>query len=677
MGYVRKFLGIMAAMTLAACTNQGKMKYSVTPLAFTHSPEQIDTICADQQQRLTAELDRITRLTPAAPSFEGSVLAMERAATAFNNALTPVLFLKYVSTDAVIRKAADRCEQSVQKQFVDIFMREDLFRLFKAVKDSGVSLSAEDSHLLDEYLTLFRRNGLELAGSDREEFSKLKKELVSLEADFSTHLVEWDDYLAVSLAELDGLPQSYIDGLETLPDGKRKVTLAYPDYYPFMDNAKNAETRRRLQLKFYNRGGDLNRQLLERAISIRHRLANLLGYATHAHFVLERRMAKTPHTVNGFLEKLKTKLIPKGRQDLKELLDAKREDLHDATIAELRSEDTRYYENWLRKNKYQVDNQLIKEYFPLEKVVSGMFEIYQTLLGVQFVKIEGATWSTGVDLFEVRREGTKVAMFYMDLFPRDGKYGHAAAFTLIGGSLKTDGTYELPISSIVANFNAPGPGKPSLLEHSEVETLFHEFGHIMHQVLTQARYATFSGTSVKTDFVEAPSQMLENWVWDKQALTKLSGHYTDTSKPLPEALVQKITQAKLLNVGLKYLRQLSFAMIDMAYHTVASADTTAIYKQLSEEVMLVPIPDGSQPQASFGHLMGGYDSGYYGYLWSKVYAQDLFTRFEKEGLLNPLTGGDYLKWILSPGGQDDPFELIRGFLGREPNEEAFLKSLGL
>jgi thimet oligopeptidase len=210
-----------------------------------------------------------------------------------------------------------------------------------------------------------------------------------------------------------------------------------------------------------------------------------------------------------------------------------------------------------------------------------------------------------------------------------------------------------------------------------VETLFHEFGHIMHQTLTKAKYATFSGTNVKTDYVEAPSQMLENWVWQKEALEKLSGHYKDHSKKLPADLIAKMVRAKNLNAGIKYLRQVAFATIDMTYHTSSKVDSTAVYLKLMQDIMLIPVQEGTEPQASFGHLMGGYDAGYYGYLWSEVYAQDMFTRFEKDGLLSPKVGADYRHWILEPGGQKEPAELIKGFIGREPNEQAFLKKLGL
>jgi thimet oligopeptidase len=649
----------------------------ITDLRFNHTPKEIDSLCTAEQEALVRRIDAITKTTEAQATFENSVGAVEQATAEFGDRLNPVLFLKYVSTDQEVRATADRCETAVEKLFVDLFMREDLYRLVKAAQGKR-KLEPREARLFEEYLTDFKRNGLELPAEKRKIFADKKKELVGLESEFSKNLVEWKDELEVSEADLEGLDKAYIESLEKTPAGKYRITMSYPHYFPFMSEGKNGAIRKELQKKFDNRGGTKNRDLLERAIKLRHELAQMLGYKTHAHFVLEKRMAKDPETVKKFLDRLAKKLKPKGKADLDTLLKLKREEMKDPSIKEVYSYDWRYYENLLKKTRHNVDTQKIKEYFPLDVVLTGMLEIYETLLGVKFEKLENAvTWHPSVSCYAVKRDGKLAAKFFMDLFPRDGKYGHAAAFTLLSGYQRGDGLYQIPLSSIVANFNAPSPSNPSLLTHDQVETLFHEFGHIMHQQLTQAKFPTFSGTRVKRDFVEAPSQMLENWVWEKESLAKLSGHYKDKSKKLPDDMIQKLIAAKLANVGITYLRQLTFATLDLEYHTSPTVDTTAVYKRLSKEIMMIPIQDGTMPQASFGHLMGGYDAGYYGYLWSEVYAQDMFTRFEKEGLLNEKTGADYRKWVLEPGGEEEPFSLVRGFLGREPNETAFLKSIGL
>jgi thimet oligopeptidase len=671
------FLVVVGCQKMGCGKKTESNAYRLWNPEWSHTVQEIDATCQTEQEALKAKLNAIGKLGPEA-TFQTACLGLERSLGDFQQTLAPLTFLKYVSDNAEVREAAGKCESAVDQFRVEIFAREDLFASLKAAEAKKESLSAEDSKLMEEFLLAFKRNGLELPATERSKFIEKRKRIVALEADFGKELIEWNTWVELTKEQLAGLPDSFINRLEKTQAGKYKVTVKYPDYYPFMENASNIEARKMLEEKFYMRGGEANRKRLDEALRLRDETAKMLGYANHAAYVLDDRMAKTPEAVAAFLGRVGERIKAKAASDLKELLAAKNADLGKKSDGVFHSHDWRYYDNQIKKTKHQIDMQVIKEYFPLEVVNKGMFEIYQTLLGVQFVEDPSLqVWHSSVKAYRVNRDGKTVAIFFMDLFPRKGKYGHAAAFTLIQGCKNEDGTYQLPISSIVANFNPPAEGKPSLLEHGEVETLFHEFGHIMHQVLTTASYASFSGTSVKRDFVEAPSQMLENWVWDKAALAKLSGHYQDTSKPLPDEQIQKLMNAKLLNVGVKYSRQLLFATLDQQYHTDPNADTTEVYAKLAKEIMHIPIPEGTLPQAGFGHFMGGYDSGYYGYLWSEVYAQDMFTRFEKEGLLNPKTGADYRTWILEKGGALEPMALIKGFLGREPNEEAFYRSLGL
>ena len=654
-----------------------KTSNDITPLTFEISPEKILSLCQTEIANLISTLNTIGKLSPPACHFENTALAMEKATSLFGNTLNPIIFLKYVSPKPEVRAAADTCENLVQQLFVDIYTREDLFLALKHTAIKGSLLPVQESKLLEEYLISFKRNGLDLTKEKRITFIQKKKRLVAIESEFANRLVNENISFEVSADKLKGLPQTYIDGLEKTNQGNFKLTMSYPHYFPFMQNALNAEARKEFEFRFNNKGGDANRLLLEEAISLRSELAQLLGFATHSDFILERRMAKKPEQVRLFLNDLIQKLKSKAQIELNQMLEEKRKELG-PTESTIYAWDWRYYENILRKTKYDVDPQLIKEYFPIEVVLKGMFEVYQDLLSVTFIEeTQAETWHSTVNKYRIEREDKIVAYFYMDLFPRAGKYGHAAAFTLVSGYLKADGNYELPQSSIVANFNPPSPGNPSLLPHGDVETLFHEFGHIMHQTLTQAKFSTFSGTNVKTDFVEAPSQMLENWVWNRETLQKLSGHFLENQKKLSDEVIEKMIQAKLLNVGIQTLRQLAFATIDLDLHSSSKVNTTEIYAKRMKEVMLIPIQEGTQPQASFGHLMGGYDSGYYGYMWSKVFAEDMFTRFETEGLLNPITGKDYVNWILKPGGEKEPMELITGFLKREPSNEAFLKRIGL
>ena len=442
--------------------------------------------------------------------------------------------------------------------------------------------------------------------------------------------------------------------------------------------AKLPEARHRMQSAYENRAAEKNTKLLTEAVSLRQKIATLLHFKTWADYKTEDRMAKNAKTVWDFLNSLRGKLAIKNQQDLSHLLKLKKE--MEPGADHLNAWDGTYYSNQLKKKEFSVDDEEVREYFPSDRVVQKMFEIYSELLGVKFVPVSDAiTWAPNVKLYEIHDKADNhfIANFFTDFVPRDGKYGHAAAFTLRPGRM-VNGEYRTPISAIVANFNPPANGKPSLLSHDEVETVFHEFGHIMHQTLTKAPYATLSGSSVAQDFVEAPSQMLENWVWDPSILKEISGLYKDPTQKIPDPLLKQLVKTHYFNLGYFYTRQLLFAIFDMTLHTSSEVpDPTELYKKLYKELTTInPLPDTHFP-AGFGHLMGGYDAGYYGYLWSDVYAQDMFTVFEKAGLLNPKVGGRYRKIILEEGDVYPADKLIAEFLGRKPNNKAFFKHLGI
>ncbi len=407
-----------------------------------------------------------------------------------------------------------------------------------------------------------------------------------------------------------------------------------------------------------------------------------MGFKTWSDYRTDGRMAKNAKTVHEFLEGLRSKLSVRLEKDLAKLLAYKKE--VEPNAADLKPWDLSYLAYQVKKRDYELDNETIRQYFPAGTVINGMFEVYARLFGVKFVEVKDAvTWAPNVQLYEVREntgrgKGEVLCYFYTDFFPREGKYGHAAAFSLIMGRDLPSGQYSKPVSAIVANFTPPNGDKPSLLEHDEVETIFHEFGHIMHQTLTRAPYASLAGTDVARDFVEAPSQMLEEWVWDPKILKMISGHYQDPSKKLPDSLIKKMLAARDFNRGYFYTRQLFFGIMDQSFHTAQGSVTVdqvhdQVYKQV---VTLDPQPD-THFVAGFGHLMGGYDAGYYGYLWSEVYAIDMAQRFQKGGMLNPKIGLEYRKHILEQGNMHDGGELLRRFLKRKPSSKAFFERLGI
>ncbi|MBI5630387.1 MAG: Zn-dependent oligopeptidase [Elusimicrobia bacterium] len=651
-------------------------------LSFGQDPQTLARECRQAKDSAEARLKELAAIPDRDRTFANTPEALEKTLAELSDQTAADTFLKYVSLSSDVRDAGNDCESLVNQFKVEVLSREDLFSAINGYAKKEEPLEGEPRRLLEKELLDFKRNGLLLPASKRKEIKKIKKRLVELETQFSKNLNDVKDSLLVSRQELEGLAEDYIQRLPK-EGGLYRVSVDYPDYFPFMENAKNSEARRKLEFLFNNRAAKENLPLLKEALRLRQKAARLLGYPSHADYVLEERMAKNSRSVREFLGNLRKRLEPLAQKELQELSAFKKQAEGASADPVLRAWDWRYYDNQLRKARYDVDKEKIKEYFPIETVLEGMLAVYQRLLGVKFHRIEGAAlWNPDVKLYKISDAsgGEPLAYFYMDLFPREGKYKHAAAFSLVSGRFLADGRYQKPVSAVVANFTKPSPGRPTFLkhgEHEEVETIFHEFGHIMHQTLTKARFARFSGSSVAWDFVEAPSQMLENWVWDPEVLSSLSGHYKDPSKKLPPELLEKMIASRHFNVGLVHSRQLLFASVDLGYHSRVPADTTALYARLMKDIALFPMSPGTHPEASFGHIMGGYDSGYYGYLWSKVYAQDLFSRFKSAGLLDLGTGLRYRREILEPGSGREEEESLKRFLGREPNNEAFLESLGL
>jgi len=624
-----------------------------------------------------------------------AVVAVPHAARTFANTLAPLEdagdllhkvygrhgFMRQVTTDAEVRAAAEACEEAIEKYGIELAFREDLYNAVKAYAGTteAASLTGEEQRALEKTLREYRRNGFDLPLEQRERVKALNERMVELGITFSRTIDTWDDGLNLTREDLIGLPPSFVEGLKTVEEQgehRYRVSLDYPDFFPFMDNAESEVLRKELQVKFFRKGGTQNVAVLEEAIGVRDELARLLGYPSWAAYVTEERMAKTPGAVRAFLTDLRAKVEPKLRHDLETLTALKREHMGDPNAA-LHLWDWRFYHTLQRKQQYDVDEFAVARYFPLDATLRGMFDVYQTLFSVRFVPVEPANaWHPDVQAFAIEEAdgGDTLAYFFMDLFPRPDKFGHAAAFTLVPGRALPDGRYQRPVSAIVANFTKPSETEPSLLRHSEVETLFHEFGHIVHQTLTRARLARFSGTSVQRDFVEAPSQMLEHWCWLSDVLTGFTRH-VDTGEPLPPELLRAMLAAKRLNSGIIAARQLFFSELDMTYHGGGVPRTTALAEEL-HQITGFAMPEGTYFQAGFGHLFG-YDAGYYGYLWSRVFADDMFTRFEEAGPLSAAIGGRYRRLVLERGGTVDGDVLVRDFLGREPNTDAFLRELGL
>jgi thimet oligopeptidase len=631
------------------------------------------------QGRMNDALKTVLQVPGGQRNFANTVLAMERAGAEFGEAITQLIFLAYVSPNAELQQAAQMVEEDAGKYSVALMSRQDLYQAVKEVADAKPALSVEDQRLLDGTMLGYKHAGMGLAESERAKLTGLQERLTVLETQFQGNLNKVFPGLELSLEDLKGLPEDYIQSLKKTDEGKYKVTLSYPDYIPFMKLAENGELRRQLQLKYKTRAAEENGPLLVEAINLRHSIAKTLGYPSYPHMALVGRTAQTPEKVWDFLTGLWSVVAGQGRREEEALLEQKRKTQPEAVKVE--SWETGYYADKLKKRLYGYDSEEVKKYFPVERVIDGTMKLYQDLFHVTFTEVkepkEGERWHEDAKLYQITdtATGKEIGHFYMDLHPREGKYGHAAAFSLVKGRELESGDYRQAVSAMVANFPAPSPGKPALVPFGDVETFFHEFGHIMHQTLTTARHASQSGSSVARDFVEAPSQMLENFVWDRRVIDLISGHYEDPSKKLPEELFSKMKEARGFNQSIGYLGQLAYAMADMTLHAAVPVDTSALFNTVLRMVTGEVAQPGSRADASFGHLMGGYDAGYYGYLWSLVYAEDIFSVFAENGVISPETGLRYRRTILEKGSSQPEMDTLAEFLGRQPSEKAFMEGL--
>ena len=669
-----------------SCGIMGRMAY--VPFDYTIvTPEATRVGAEDAVARCDAILDALVAVPPAERTFANTVQPLDEVRAVLGLAGGRYGFLSNVAPDAALRDAAHEVEQRLAGYSTSIGFREDVFAALTAyaAQPEAESLGPIEARFLDHALRDFRRTGFALDEKVRARVQELKEHLVTLGLEFRRNIDESDDALWLTREDLVGLPRAYIERLERRQfdtgdaDGERyRVSLEYPELYPFLDAAEREDLRRELFVLNHNRAVDVNIPILQEAIALRHEIATTLGYASWAHYAIETRMAATPEAATAFLVDLEARAREKADRDIAELTASKRAHTGDPN-ATLEIWDWRFYQQRVMRERYAVDSFAVAEYFPLTVTLHGMFEVYQRLVGARFVEVpEPRAWHPDVRLFDVLDEGTgaHLGSFYLDLHPRADKYGHAAAFTLRAGRALPDGTYESGVSAMVTNFTKPGPGSPSLLRHTEVNTLFHEFGHILHQVMTRSPYARFAGTNVQRDFVEAPSQMLQHWVWNAEVLAGFTQHVT-TGEPLPAALLDQMIAAKNVASGIHYSRQLYFARLDLAYHGAgpAAKDTDAIAREL-HPITGFPFVEGTHFQAGFGHLFG-YDAGYYGYLWSQVYGDDMAARFAEDPMGDEIVGRHYRTTILETGGTQDGADLLRAFLGRDPSLDPFLREIGL
>jgi thimet oligopeptidase len=593
--------------------------------------------------------------------------------------------LKETGTNAAVRNAATDAAKAISEWVVGIEYREDVYATVKKYADKSPRLVGEEARLLNETMRDYKRAGLSLPKPERDEVERLRKELTRLTTDFESNVTKAEAPVKFTRAELDGVPESFLsqEGVKTGDDEFTVLANVTFHYTTVMEQARKEATRRKLLLIRDNLARADNAPLLQRIVELRDKIARKLGYASWADYQIEPKMAKTAAAARDFCEKLKTGLQPKFAAEIEQFHRLKVRDTGDPA-AKIQLWDWRYYQGLVKKEKYTVDTEALRVYFPYERCLLGMFHVYQTIFGLRFERMEPpAKWCENLELFAVSdaESGEPLGLFYLDMFPREGKYNHFAEFGIIDGKALPGGVYQRPTVALVCNFPPPSGGRPSLLSHHEVETLFHEFGHAMHAILTRARFTRFSGNSVPRDFVEAPSQMLEYWVWDKRVLDSFAADYRDQSKIFPQETLARMKQAEQATSGVYYRRQLAFALMDLALHTQvrdgAGRDVIQLSNDALSEVFL-PTPPDTAFACYFGHLMD-YDAGYYGYAWAEAIAADMATVFEKSihGFYDTKAGRRLRDEIYAVGDSREAAESIEKFLGRKQDIGPFLKKVGI
>ena len=593
-------------------------------------------------------------------------------------------FMQFVSTDEKTRDESRASDEYISNWENDLYKRNDLYKAVKAYADTNPKLEGEQHRLLVFTLRDFRRSGMELTQDKRDKLKDDDAQIEKLGVDYNQNINDDETTVAFTKAELAGVPQDAIDGMQKSA-GLVLFDMAEPTYDALEDNATNESTRQKYWLAFKRRGGEKNVSILQKLLVLRAEEASILGYKTWADYVAEPRMAKNQATIAKFYETLQPIVRKKALVDWQLFLSTKRKDTHNPR-ADFYPWDYGYYKTLLMKQKYAVDPNTVAEYFPMERVVQGLFDVTSRLYDISFKEVTADApklnlpiWNPDVKLYEVDDNKTHQTLghLYMDLYPRPNKYSHDACWGLIPRRVWNDGTVQKPVAAMVCNLTKSTPTKPSLLQHDEVETIFHEFGHGLHNLLTDAHYSRFAGTSVELDFVEAPSQMMENWVWQPEVLNLFARNYK-TGKPFPKSLLDGMLAARSLGSGMETEHQEYYGIVDQIYHTAPGGkiDTTEVGIDEMHKIELYQGVPGTYYEASFEHFIG-YDAAYYSYLWSLVYAQDMFQRFKQLGLLSPATGAYYRDKVLSRGGTEDAFVMLHNYLGRAPKMDAFLEYLGL
>lgn len=603
-------------------------------------------------------------------TFENTILPLEFLERKSDQLLSPIGLLLNASENESVRKKAEEVINQIESAVIDLFYDPELYKAISEYKPRKSDLASDEQILYSDTIKQFKRMGFELPKQKQNILKNKKKELAKLSNQFQTTINQYSDFILVTREQLDGLPETYIEQLSK-EKGKYKVTLEYPLLFPFMDYAKDEAMRKKLSEKKSRHGGKVNLVRLEKIVKLRKGISEILGYPNHSEYVLEDRMAKKSKNVTDFLNNLEKKTRKQGQIDIAHLKSLKKADSKNP----FGSHDFRFYSQKSLSLNFTVDNEMVREYFPLEHVKNEAYNLFEKLFNVKISKSNLPTWHKDVETYEITDKKTKgiIGYFSLDLYPRKGKYGHAAVFGIGKGHQTTDENYHPGYSVMLGNFRNPTKKSPTLLSHDEVLTFMHEFGHILHGSLTTARFASQAGTAVAWDFVELPSQLMEQWLWTPSVLKKFSKHYK-TGEQLPKKVIDNLVLARKHLNAISTRRQIAFASFDIELHTKGTKSAKELYNSYAEKILGIKQSEGSLMPAGFGHMVG-YDSGYYSYLWAIVFAFDVFGEFKKSSLLSSSIGQKLRKEILEKGSSRDEMESLKKFLGRNPNDGEFVQSL--
>ncbi len=576
-----------------------------------------------------------------------------------------IAFMGDVHPDEKIRNFGNEADSKIQNLALEIFKDQDLYEKFKEIETKNLD---EESKTFYRDLEIdFKDAGHGLSGEKKDRLTEIEKKLIDLSISFSENIAKDKTEVMFLEDELKGLSQNELKNLKKNNDSF-VITMAYPDINAVMENCSVRKTREIVWKAFNNRAVKENSSILEEAVQLRNEKALLFGFKTWAEYRLQNRMAKSPNNVASMYESLIPKLQKAAEVEKIELA------VDNIEISDITPWDIRYFISKERSKVSSIENSELKKFFYIHDVKTEMFKVCEEVFDLHIKPESNETaWHEDVELWSLwEKNGQQLAYFYLDLYPREGKFTHAAVFDISSGGSSRQ---ELPICSMVANFPNPNTGD-GLMTFDEVETLFHEFGHVLHNGIGKSKYTRFVGANCEWDFVEAPSQIMEHWVWKVECMKRISTHI-ESGESLSEEICEKLNKSKNIGVSLLTLRQVSFGLADQHLHGENFKDSLLEIEHSAQKVTTITYPKDINHLAAFGHLLGGYDAAYYGYLWAEIIGDDLFSRFENEGVLSNSVGVDYKNKILKPGGTVPAENMVQDFLGRKWNDEAFLSQKNL